>query len=297
MSEPVQYIDRATGERRTEAIYGEGFLRFTYGNPLGRLALHALVKRSLFSRWFGWRMSRPASRARIAPFIRDYGLDPAEFADQADSFKSFNEFFYRRLRPGARPIHPSHSCAVLPADGRHLAFADASHAAGCYVKGRTLDLPALLADTDLGDHFARGPVVFSRLCPVDYHRFHFPVDGTASAPREVGGPLFSVNPVALAHDISYLWRNKRWITVIDSKYFGKVAMVEVGATCVGATRYTFKPGAFFAKGDEKGCFEFGGSFVATLFEPGAITLDADLLANTAAGLETYARMGERLGEA
>ena len=92
--EPVQYFNRYTGRTETEQIYGEGFLRWTYGNPLGRLCLRALVKRALFSRWYGWRMSRPSSRRKIAPFIAEYRVATAEFADPPESFASFNEFFY-----------------------------------------------------------------------------------------------------------------------------------------------------------------------------------------------------------
>ena len=105
-SEPIQYFNRYTGRIETETVYGDGFLRFTYGNPLGQLALSALVKRSIFSRWYGWRMDRVASRAKIAPFLTAYGVNAAEFADAPDSYGTFNEFFYRKLKSGARPIDP-----------------------------------------------------------------------------------------------------------------------------------------------------------------------------------------------
>ena len=64
-AEPIQFFNRYTGRLETETVYGEGFLRWTYGNPLGLLALNAFVKRSLFSRWYGWRMNRPGSRAKV----------------------------------------------------------------------------------------------------------------------------------------------------------------------------------------------------------------------------------------
>ncbi|MDO8944577.1 MAG: phosphatidylserine decarboxylase, partial [Desulfobacterales bacterium] len=129
-AEPIQCLNRYTGRIETEQVYGERFLRFTYGNPLGRIALHALVKRSVFSRWYGWRMDAPRSRAKVAPFIRQYGVDTGEFADPPDSYRSFNEFFYRRLTPAARPIAPGERTAVFPADGRHLGFQDISRIEG-----------------------------------------------------------------------------------------------------------------------------------------------------------------------
>ena len=138
------------------------------------------MKRRAFSRWFGRRMDRPASVARIAPFIREFALDPDEFADPPESFRSFNEFFCRKLRPAARPIDPDPAAVVFPADGRHLGFARADRIGSAFLKGQRFDLPRLLGDAALAGRFAAGPMILSRLCPVDYHRFHFP----SPAPRD-----------------------------------------------------------------------------------------------------------------
>ena len=75
-------------------------------------------------------MNRPASAKRVLPFVRNYGLNAAEFAEAPESFKSFNEFFYRKLKPAARPIDPDPAAAVFPADGRHLGFEDFSKVEG-----------------------------------------------------------------------------------------------------------------------------------------------------------------------
>jgi phosphatidylserine decarboxylase len=293
--EPIRYFNRHTGAVETEQVYGEGFLRWAYGNPLGALALAALVKRPLFSQWYGRRMSSAASAARIAPFIARYGLDPAEFADAPESFASFNEFFYRKLKPAARPIDGDDASAVFPADGRHLGFARASAISGVFVKGQRFDLPALLGDADLAARYADGALVLSRLCPVDYHRFHFPVAGTPGATRMINGPLFSVSPLALRQRLSYLWTNKRSVTRLETRHFGTVLLLEIGATCVGTIAQTYRPGSPVAKGEEKGYFAFGGSSTITLFEPGAIRLEADLLSHSPAHTELYARVGSRLG--
>ncbi len=294
--EPVQYFHRYRGRIESEQIYGEGFLRFTYGNPLGLLALHALAKRSVFSRWYGWRMSRPASRSRVDRFIRDYGLDAAEFADPPASFRTFNEFFYRRLKPGARPVVPDPEVAAFPADGRHLGLQDLSQADGFYVKGQRLDLAELLGDAGLAQEFASGSVVFSRLCPVDYHRFHFPVSGTAERPRLINGFLYSVSPIALRRNVRYLCENRRSLSVMDSPRFGRVATLEVGATNVGSWDYTFVPGAV-TKGQEKGFFRFGGSLTITVFARGRVRLADDLVAQAVQGREVYARVGDRMATA
>ena len=87
------------------------------------------------------------------------------------------------------------------------------------------------------------------------------------------------------------------ITIVDSPVFGRVTIVEIGATMVGSIFQTFNQGKPVQKGDEKGLFKFGGSCVVTLFQKGRIRFDADLLEHSANHIEVYARMGERLGEA
>jgi phosphatidylserine decarboxylase len=293
----IQYFNRHTQRVETEQIYGEAFLRWTYANPLGLLALHAVAKRPFFSRWYGWRMDRAASRAKVAPFIKNFRVDPGEFADAPDSYRTFNEFFYRKLKPEARPIASDARTAVFPADGRHLGFADVSQMEGIFVKGEVFSLSELLRDRELAEQFHRGAMVLSRLCPVDYHRYHFPVGGLATEPRLVNGWLYSVSPIALRRNIRIFTENKRAITRIESPEFGAVLMLEVGATNVGSFEYTFPPNTRVAKGAEKGYFKFGGSSTITLFEPGRVKLDGDLLAQTAEHRELYARMGDRLGVA
>ena len=290
--ESIRYFNRHTGEQETEQVYGEGFLRWIYGNPLGKISLHALVKRHGFSKWYGHRMSKPESANRIAPFIEQYGLNPEDFADPTSSFKSFNEFFYRKLKPSARPIAPAP--VVFPADGRHLGFPDISAIDSFFVKGQTFNLPALLGDATLAEKYAKGSLVLSRLCPVDYHRFHFPAAGIPSETKTIPGPLFSVSPIALAENLSYLWTNKRTICQLETENLGTILILEIGATCVGSIHQTYTPGKPVVKAQEKGYFAFGGSSTITIFEPGKVTLAEDLLENSAKQTELYARIGSSM---
>jgi phosphatidylserine decarboxylase len=292
---PIEFYSRHSGEMETESVYGEGFLRWAYGNPLGRLTVAVAVKRLWFSRWYGWRMDRPASRDKVAPFIRDYGVDVSEFAQAEDSYASFNEFFYRKLKPEARPIAAGDSVAAFPADGRHLAIVDVSVADSFYIKGQRFDLTAFLGSAELAKEFEGGSVLISRLCPVDYHRFHFPVSGRASATRMLDGSLRSVSPLALRRKLSILWENRRALTAVESAAFGTVIVMDVGATCVGGMHQTFTPNSQVEKGDDKGYFSFGGSCVTSVFKKGAIRFDDDLLEQGQAGREVYAKMGEQCG--
>ena len=292
----VQYFDRYQRRLEREQIYGESYLRWIYGNPLGKLALNALVKRAAFSRWYGWRMNRPASRSKILPFIQHYGLETHEFLEEPTRYQTFNEFFYRRLKPQARPIHADPHSVVFPADGRHLGFADISRIEGVFVKGERFDFAELLGDPALAACYAKGSLVISRLCPVDYHRFHFPIAGIPSATTLLPGSLQSVNPIALRRNIHILAQNRRWLTRVTNADIGEVLLLEVGATNVGSAIGTYTPGKRVEKGEEKGYFQFGGSLTMCLFPPGGLELDSDLLEQTAAGVELYAKMGDRMGE-
>jgi len=299
MSEPIRYFHRTKQVVETEQVYGERWLHWTYGSALGRLSLELLVKRWLASAYYGWRMSMKASANKVLPFIVEYGIDVDEMAKGPFTFKTFNDFFYRALKPGARPVaSPADArVAVLPADGRHLALQDVDAAGGFYAKGQRFDLAGFLGDPALAAKFAGGSLLISRLCPVDYHRFHFPVTGVPGEARLINGFLYSVSPIALRARLDYLWQNKRMVTLVESPEFGTVAVCEIGATMVGGIRQLYLPGRTIPKAEEKGLFKFGGSCVITIFQRGKIKFDADLVQHGAEGLEVYAKMGERLGEA
>ncbi|HEY0966523.1 MAG TPA: phosphatidylserine decarboxylase [Opitutaceae bacterium] len=294
-AEPVRYYNRITRTVETEEIYGEGWLRFAYENPIGRFFTAALVRRAILSQYYGWQMTRPYSAHRVLPFIVKYNLDTDEFAKSPFDFKHFNDFFTRALKKSARPITPNNDLAVFPADGRHLCIQDINDVDGFYVKGQKFDLEELLGDFDLSQQYDGGTMIISRLCPVDYHRFHFPTAGIPDEPRLINGWLYSVNPIALRRNVRFLVENKRYVTQLPASPFGKIVQVEIGATMVGSVVHTFVPGRRVEKGEEKGLFKFGGSCVITLFRRGSIKLDSDLVEQSRQGLEVYARMGDRMG--
>ncbi|MCU0712015.1 MAG: phosphatidylserine decarboxylase [Pirellula sp.] len=292
----IQFYDRYSQTIKTEKVYGDRALKWTYGSLAGKISLHLLVKRAVFSRWYGWRMDRSSTREKILPFVTQYELDPSEFVRELGEFTSFNDFFYRKLKPEARPINPTASVAVFPADGRHLCIPDISRTNGLFVKGQMFSLSELLNDIGMAKSYASGSLLLSRLCPVDYHRFHFPVGGLPGQTRLINGPLYSVNPIALRQNINILASNKRCITELKSEQFGNVLLIEVGATCVGSICQTFQSGKQVAKGDEKGFFKFGGSSTITIFEPNRIRFDDDLIEHSSQHRELFARMGDSVGQ-
>lgn len=293
----ITYYDRYQQETCVEKVYGDAALRWTYTTLAGKISLHLLVRRALFSRWYGWSMDRPATKAKIAPFIREYGLDASEFERDVDDFANFNEFFYRKLKPEARPINTDPASIVFPADGRHLCVPEISKCDGLFVKGEMFNLKTLLGESALAEQYANGSLLVSRLCPVDYHRFHFPVSGTPGPTKLIPGPLYSVNPIALRQNIQILATNKRCITEFQTEQFGRVLLLEIGATCVGSICQTYSAGNEIMKGTEKGYFRFGGSSTIVIFEPNRIRFDEDLVDNSGQRRELFARVGDHMGTA
>ncbi len=290
----IYYIDRYTGETKREQVLGEAALRWVYGTGLGKLSLHLLIKRGIFSRLLGWMKSRPASKKDILPFIEQYGINMDEAELTVDDYAHFNDFFYRKLKADARPLCGAGEVA-LPADARHQAWQNASEIEGVFVKGQKFDLPALLGSEELAERYAGGSIVLSRLCPVDYHRFHFPLAGTAQASRRIDGALASVSPYCLRSKLAWLWTNKRELTHLQTEEAGDVLLLPIGATGVGAIHQTYTAEQRVEKGDEQGYFAFGGSTVVSFYLPNRVKISQDLLDNTARGYETYARQGDVLG--
>ena len=295
--ESIQIFDRYAGQEVQEAVYGESSLRFAYETSIGRAGTACLFSRPFISRLFGWYMKRPTSARKIRPFVNNYGLNEEEFSRPVEAFESFNAFFCRELRPDARPVDSTPDSVVFPADARHLGFQELGSEERVFVKGQSWDLGKLLGgNAELIRRFSGGSLVLSRLCPVDYHHFHYPVSGTVGPACWLGRRLYSVSPIALRQRLAYLWENLRCLTRIKTDSIGEVCFIEVGATNVGSIRHRpLPPDLKATKGEPKGWFEFGGSSVITLFEPGAVTLSDDLTGCSARGIELYARCGDKMG--
>jgi len=288
----VQFVDRETGALRDELVFGERELRFLYENGLGRGLTDHVFSAGPFNHLYGlWQRSRLSRRA-IPAFVRRLGIDPAEAAQPLEAYRSLDDFFTRHLRPGARPIDPDPDHLLAPADGRTLVLPRVTLADELAIKGSRVRLAELLADPELAARYDGGAVVVVRLAPADYHRFHFPADGVAGPARRVGRRLHSVHPIALdAGAPSFV--NKRVVTTLETERFGRVALIEVGAMVVGTIVQTYRPGSV-ARGEEKGTFRFGGSTVVMLIEPDQVTLDEDLVARSAEGMEVFLKVGTRV---
>jgi len=262
-----------------------------------RSLLHALSMRE------GSYMDSPRSARDIGPFARGFGIDTAEIERPLGEYASFNSFFSRRLKPGARPIAcpEDEGVAVCPADCRLAVFESLADAQAVWVKGRGFTLPKLFGPYGhLAPAFEGCALAIARLAPQDYHRWHVPFSASLGARHAIPGALFTVNPIAIRAPIPDVYgENKREVCVLHSPVFGTALLVAVGATCVGSIHVMEGQSGVSSlkKGEEHGYFSFGGSTVLLLLQRGSITFDADLLANSLKPLETVVAQGSRLGVA
>jgi phosphatidylserine decarboxylase len=177
--------------------------------------------------------------AAVRWFIKRYGVDMGEAANSDPAaYESFNAFFTRALRPGARP--PSTPAGLLcPVDGAISQFGAIEQDQIFQAKGHHYTTRALVGgDAALADEFANGAFACLYLSPRDYHRIHMPCEGRLRRMIHVPGDLFSVNP-ATARGIPGLFaRNERVVCVFDSAA-GPFVMVLVGATIVGSMATTW----------------------------------------------------------
>ncbi|MEK7340075.1 MAG: phosphatidylserine decarboxylase [Candidatus Rhabdochlamydia sp.] len=296
----IIYLDRLTKEKREEKVYGKFFIDLLYKDTfLSRVIsffiLPLTARFSFFSKLYGFFQKTSISRYKVIPFIKKFNIDTSEFLELVSSFSCFNDFFIRRLKPEARPIAQEENKAILPTDARYLVFSDVREVSHFFVKGKKFSLKELLKNEELANKYQAGSMVIARLCPVDYHRFHFPCRATPGQSQLINGALFSVNPVALKRNIKILSENKRVITTLTTSHFGNLLYIEIGATHVGSIHQTFQAHKMYEKGDEKGYFSFGGSCLILLFEPNRIRFDQDLLESSARSQEVRGLMGQSLG--
>jgi phosphatidylserine decarboxylase len=292
--EKIKYRDRKTGEIKEEKVPGEDYLRFLYYNPFGKLALESLVKRKFLSSLYGRMMNKKKSCKKIPSFVQENNIDMKESLKGIGEFQSFNDFFIRKLRKGARTISKNPEEISSPADGKVLAYENIEEKDQFFLKGSKFSLGEFLRDDKLAQKFIGGTFVIVRLAPADYHRFHFPAGGSISDSKKVEGYYYSVSTHAIKKNFMIFCDNKREYSILDTKEFGKILLSEVGATMVGGIKQTYTPKTKVRKGEEKGYFYFGGSTCIMLFEKGKIKIDKDIVANTLQGVETKVYMGEKI---
>ncbi|EPQ28676.1 uncharacterized protein PFL1_03979 [Pseudozyma flocculosa PF-1] len=299
--------DRQSGELMEEKmqVYVRLGIRLLYKGARSRME-GARIKKMLknMSVKQGIKFDSPSSAREIAPFIAFHNLDLDEVRDPLDSFKTFNEFFYRKLKPDARPnSEPGNARRLVSgADCRMMAFESVQEATRIWIKGRDFTVGRLLGDAAkdeprLDAYQNGGSVAIFRLAPQDYHRFHCPADATVGKVTWIEGQYYTVNPMAIRSAIDVYGENVRAVVPLHSAEFGTIYAVCIGAMMVGSTVLTVSEGDRVQRGQEFGYFKFGGSTIVLVFESGRMVFDDDILDNSRAAIETLVRVGMGIGRA
>jgi phosphatidylserine decarboxylase len=271
------------------------------------ITLMRILPKASLSRLVGvaTRLPAPARLHQTAAqlFSRAYRVDLDEAERPISDYPTFGDFFTRRLRDGARPIAPGEDVVISPVDGKVSEVGIAEGGRLIQAKGMSYTLGALLADPEQAEVFNGGAWATLYLAPRDYHRIHAPLSGQITGYTYVPGELWPVNPSSVRTVSNLFAANERLITFM-STHLGQVAVVKVGATCVGRIRAAYDEVVTHQgergrqkryaqplpvkKGDELGVFEMG-STVIVIFEPKKVSLLASLQAGV------VVRMGQPIG--
>ena len=233
------------------------------------------------------------SARKIEPFIHKHKIDMSEF--EPVIYRSYAEFFTRKFRSGARKFAPPPAMAAF-AEARYMGWARLEPAQRFPVKGHSLDASRILGSDERARPFRDGPVLLARLSPVDYHHLHYFDDGQTLDRFRLGRRLWTVNWHALQNKDDILFKNERCIHILDSKQFGTIAFVEIGAMTVGRIVQVHPLDCAFQRGAEKSYFCFGGSAVVVFGEAGRWRPSDDIIENTVKNIETRILLGEPITE-
>lgn len=260
-----------------------------YGTFLGRCALKILVCKFV-SKIGGWYMNSSLSKGKINGFIVNNHIDMSQY--EKKEYRSYNDFFTRKIIAEKRPFLVNDNVLISPADAKLTCY-KINEESYFEIKNTGYFLKDLLADEQLAKEYLNGYCLIFRLTVDDYHRYSYIDDGKIIKSQYIAGQFHTVNPIANDYYPIYK-RNSRNYTIIESKNFGKMIQMEVGAMMVG--RIVNYDKQYCYKGEEKGYFEFGGSTVIILFKDGQVIVDDDIINNTRDDKETVVKLGETIGK-
>ncbi|CCM06055.1 uncharacterized protein FIBRA_08302 [Fibroporia radiculosa] len=305
-------VDRATGQRFFESmpIYTRlGMHLLFYGGEQRKVLHNKTVEATLqeLSIRQGKIYDSHDSVQSIPSFIETYSIRTDELLEpNLSKYGCFNEFFFRKLKPDARPVQNADDSAGIcsAADCRLVVYPVTDLATKFWIKGNAFTIPSLLGvppDSEQARAFDGASVASFRLAPADYHRFHSPIDGLVGKITDIKGEYYTVNPQAVNEKgFDVFTANRRAVLYMTHSASGQpIAFVAIGAMLVGSIAWTAGAnlGAEVRRGDELGYFAYGGSTVVALFPKGLVTFDEDLVNNSQVPIETLVKVGSSLGRA
>lgn len=266
--------------------------------------LMSVLPQNAISHMAGSFANSKSSKVVIRAFAKHYKINTNETEKTLDMYESWNAFFTRKLRPGARPIDNGDNAIISPVDGVISEFGDIQEGKIIQAKGLMYSVGDLIGKEE-AIKFKNGWFMTIYLSPSDYHRIHMPIDGKISKYRYFSGSLFPVNKVGVETVEGLFTKNERVVTYMDVRG-KKAALAKVGAFIVGSVKLSYADNAHslerkcsyekimkeplsLQKGVEVGYFEFG-STVILVFEKEMIHLDKGIQKGT------VVKMGQKIGE-
>ena len=257
-------------------------LAFAYNNVIGRFFLKIAISKMIRNPYNKY-MSSKSSLKKIDKFIKKNNINMDEYENQ--EYSSFNDFFMRRIKSDKRPLENG---LFAIADSK-LSVYKINDETAFNVKNSIYTVDELLGED--GSNFKDGYALVFRLCVDDYHHYVFPDDGKIIGTKRINGKLHTVQPLSFKK-YKVFSENTREITMLDTKHYGKVAYIEVGAMMIG--KIVNEDIKEFKRGEEKGHFEFGGSTCILLFEKDKINLNEEIIKNSENDIETIVKLGYSL---
>lgn len=266
-----------------------GILRFLYNTVPGRMVLKIITSPTI-SKIGGAYMDCRVSKIHIKGFIKNNNIDMTQY--EKAKYGCFNDCFTRKIKKEMRPINMEENAFIAPCDGRLSAY-HISENSDFYIKKSYYSVADLIKNSKKAPGFNGGVCLVFRLCVDDYHRYGYVDDGKIVENNYVPGVLHTVRPIALNRYPVFV-QNSREYSVIETKNFGTIAQIEVGALMIGKIKNHQKSG-LVKKGREKGMFLYGGSTIVVLLEKDKVDIDEKYFRNTANDIETKVKFGSTIG--
>lgn len=286
----MKYKDR-DGITKGQEGFQDKLLKYLYGSVVGRMLMKPLVM-PMVSELGGRILDSSFSKVLIPPFVKANHIDLSQC--EKSEFTSYNDLFTRKLKKEARRIPIQDDMFISPCDGKLTVYPirNDSH---FLIKHTLYTVEELLKNKKLAEKYCGGYAWIFRLSVEDYHRYCYVADGYKSENIKISGVFHTVNPVA--NDVYPIYKeNAREYSLLRTKEFGTILMMEVGALMVGKIEnHHGKQNVL--RGQEKGNFAFGGSTIVLLTQKEKVKVDKDILQNTKLGYETVVQMGEKVGQA
>lgn len=297
-----QNQDKNQEQKLNEISKNDKSAEFLYGTRFGKIILEAMLFTKI-PKLLGAFLRSPASKFYVKRFIRKNNIDMSDF--QGVDFKTFNDFFTRKkeITFDSAPTH-----FISPADS-FLSVYEITENATFHIKGFDYTLEDFFgmnekswAKTDeakktkvknMIQKFKGGKCLVFRLCATDYHRYCYVDDGFHAENNFIEGSLYSVQPVALENYRVFMKNRRSW-TLLETKNFGDIAQIEIGAFSVGGICNQHE-NHIFTKAEEKGHFDLHGSTIVLLTEKGKIKLLPEIEESIGKAAERKVRIGQQIG--